>query len=223
VRAQIYDNAPDYITAFNVNALEYSLNGAPFVAAGMRWTGGQVFRGEIPGALVGTLDYRVRSTDGRGNTALSATGSFVAGAPVAYCTAGTTSHGCNASMSGVGVPSASLAAGFTLTVANVEGTSNGLIFYGISGRTALPWGMSSSYQCVKQPFQRTPMQNAGGVATQCDGTYVLDWNAYRASHPTALGNPFSVGQVVDAQGWFRDPPISKTTSMSNALEFFVQP
>jgi hypothetical protein len=223
VRAHIYDNGPDYITAFDANLLEYSVSGAPFVTVNMTWIGGQLFRGAIPGAPVGTIAYRVRSTDARGNAGLSATKVYLSGVPTNYCTAGTTSNGCLASISGSGVPSASSTSGFTLTVASVEGASNGLILYGISGRTLQAWGAGSSSLCVQQPLQRTGVQNSGGVATQCNGAFSLDWNAYRASHPSALGNPFSVGQVVDAQGWFRDPPSPKTTSLSDALEFIVQP
>jgi hypothetical protein len=51
----------------------------------------------------------------------------------------------------------------------------------------------------------------------------VDWNAFIATNPGALGNPFLAGQAVYAQGWFRDPPAPKTTSLSNALKFTVCP
>jgi hypothetical protein len=51
----------------------------------------------------------------------------------------------------------------------------------------------------------------------------LDWNAFVASHPGAVGTPFSAGQLVQAQGWFRDPPSPKSTMLSNAIEFVVAP
>jgi hypothetical protein len=51
----------------------------------------------------------------------------------------------------------------------------------------------------------------------------LDWNSYVANDPGALGAPFSVGQLVQAQAWFRDPPSPKTTMLSDALEFAVCP
>jgi hypothetical protein len=51
----------------------------------------------------------------------------------------------------------------------------------------------------------------------------LDWNAYVAANPTALGAPFASGQHVFAQGWFRDPSSPKTTMLSDGLEFVVQP
>jgi hypothetical protein len=143
--------------------------------------------------------------------------------PASYCTAGTTSHGCAAHLSGTGTPSGSLGSGFVLDVSPVEGQKQGLIFYGVSGRSAVPWGASTSFLCVKAPTQRTPVQVSGGTAGACDGALSLDWNAYVAANPGALGAPFGPGQTVQAQGWFRDPPSPKTTMLSDALEFVTCP
>jgi hypothetical protein len=140
-----------------------------------------------------------------------------------YCTSGTTSNGCTAQIQSSGIPSVSATSGFSLDVIHVQGASQGLIFYGLSGRTAAPWGTSSSFVCVKSPTQRTGTQNCGGTAGACDGAMHLDWNAYVSNHPAALGAPFSVGQLVQAQGWFRDPPSPKSTMLSDALEFAVCP
>jgi hypothetical protein len=145
-------------------------------------------------------------------------------APVAYCTAGTTGSGCNASIAASGTASATAPNGFTVSVAGVEGQKFGIVFYGIHGRIATPWATgSSSVLCVKSPSQRMGTQNSGGTFGACDGALSVDWNAYRASHPNALGAPFAAGAIVNAQGWFRDPPSPKTTSLSNALEFVLQP
>jgi Tol biopolymer transport system component len=145
--------------------------------------------------------------------------------PSVFCTAGTTTNGCVASISGTGTPSASSGAGFTIAVASVEGQKQGILFYGVdnSGFAPLPWGTSSSFLCVKQPTQRTPPQNSGGALNACNGAFALDWNAFIAANPSALGQPFTAGQHVFAQAWFRDPPSPKTTHLSNALEFVVQP
>lgn len=142
-------------------------------------------------------------------------------AVMSYCTAGTTSSGCNATMSGAGIPSASAATSFTINVNNVEGGKSGLVFYGLSGRLELPWGASSSYRCVNIPVQRTPQQSTGGTSGLCDGSLTVDWNAYLSTHPNALGQPFGAGVIVNAQGWFRDPPNPTSTSMSDGLEFCV--
>ena len=145
---------------------------------------------------------------------------------VNYCTAGTTSSGCNALITGSGTPSATAGSGFNLSVSNVEGQKQGILFYGINntGFTPSVWGVGgTSYLCAKAPLQRTGVQNSGGTILNCNGTLSLDWNSYRAGHPTALGNPFTAGQAVYAQAWFRDPPSPKTTSLSNALSFVTCP
>jgi hypothetical protein len=147
-------------------------------------------------------------------------------APVVYCTAGTTTNGCNASITATAQPSVTFANPCVLNVANVEGQKQGLIFYGVNntGFTPSVWGTgSTSFLCVKSPNQRTGTQTAGGTAGQCDGAFTLDWNAYQAANPGALGNPFSAGNKVYAQSWFRDPPAPKTTNLSDALEMTCQP
>jgi hypothetical protein len=141
-----------------------------------------------------------------------------------YCSAGTTSHGCMPSISASGSASASASSGFTLSVTNVEGQRAGIFFYGIHGQLASPWSANStSVLCVKSPLQRMSALNSGGTPGQCDGVLSEDWNAYRAAHATALGQPFLRGETVWAQGWFRDPPGLKTTKLSNGLVFAVGP
>jgi hypothetical protein len=71
--------------------------------------------------------------------------------------------------------------------------------------------------------QRTTVSSSGGTSGACDGSISIDWNAWIAAHPGALGTPFAAGQAVQAQCWFRDPPNAKTTSLSDAIEFYVAP
>jgi len=144
---------------------------------------------------------------------------------VNYCTAGTTTNGCLAAISGTGTPSASAANGFTLSVSSVEGQKQGLMFYGVdnTGFTPTSWGTSSSFLCVKSPTQRTTVLLSGGTNNLCDGVLALDWNAFRAANPSALGAPFAAGQQICAQAWFRDPPSPKTTQLSNGLQFTLCP
>jgi Tol biopolymer transport system component len=147
-------------------------------------------------------------------------------APVSYCTAGTTSNGCNATIAAIANPSVSLANACNITVAHVEGQKLGLLFYGIdnTGFTPAPWAAgSTSFLCVKPPTQRTPVQNSGGTVNQCNGTLAVDWNAFQLAHPAALGNPWLAGNKAYVQAWFRDPPAPKTTNLSNALELTYQP
>src|SRR5262249_20773945 len=114
----------------------------------------------------------------------------------AYCTAGTTSHGCVPAIQGVGVPSASAGSNFTLLTLSVEGQKSGLVFYGVTSANAAPWGSgSTSFLCVKPPTQRTATSSSGGTVNACDGALSIDWNAYIASHPGALGQPFVGGET----------------------------
>lgn len=143
--------------------------------------------------------------------------------PDVYCTAGTSTHGCQPSIGSTGTPSATAANGFTISAAGVEGQHSGLIFYGVSGRAAIPWGGGSSFLCLNPPIQRTTVQNSGGTNGACDGALALDWNAYMANHANALGNPRLVGEVFQAQAWYRDPTAPSTTNLSNAIEFTLSP
>lgn len=140
-------------------------------------------------------------------------------APTVYCTAGTTSSGCVTSIGWSGAPSASGATSFDIDVASVEGQKQGLLFYGLdnSGFTPSPWG--TGFFCVKPPVQRTFVQSSGGTLGVCDGALTLDWNAFHAALPGALGQPFAAGQRVFMQAWFRDPQSAPPTAFSNALEF----
>jgi hypothetical protein len=140
-----------------------------------------------------------------------------------YCTAGTTTNSCVATLSASGVPDANAGSGFVVLASNVEGQKQGIFFYGVSGPLAQAWGTSSSYLCVKPPTQRTGTQFSNGSFNACDGSFSLDWNAYVAGNPGALGVPFAGGESVWIQAWFRDPPSPKTTSLSNALVFTVCP
>jgi len=189
----------------------------------------------IPG-LAGWSLRRAEAVSGDGRTIagwgvnpLGNTEAFVVSlgspAPTSFCTAGTTTNACAATMSWSGVPSAAASSGFTLHVAGVEGQKQGLIFYGVdnSGYTPLAWGATSSFLCVKPPTQRTPVQTSGGSNNQCDGAFSIDWNAFVAGSPGVLGAPFQLGDAVYAQAWFRDPPSPKTTNLSDALQFFVAP
>lgn len=141
-----------------------------------------------------------------------------------YCTAGTSSSGCAPTIRTNGIPSASMSSGYVISASNIEGQKSGLLFYSVSGSTALPWALgSSSFLCVKAPTQRTHPQNSGGNAGACDGALSLDFLTWAATNPTALGAPFAAGDVVHAQIWYRDPPAVKTTNLTNAVVFTLAP
>jgi hypothetical protein len=227
VRVQVYDNASYYETWYADVQLEYRVVPNAFTSVPMHASQGQIWRGEIPGVLVGAIEYRVKATDRHGNLGASVTKIFDSSgtlSSVSYCTAGTTTAGCTALMQSTGTSSASASSGFTITANGVEGQKQGLLFYGVSGRHAGLWAPgSTSLLCVKAPVQRSGVQSTGGTLGACDGTLSLDWNAYMSTHPGALGQPLQVGQMVNGQAWFRDPPAPGTTNLSNGLEWIVEP
>jgi Tol biopolymer transport system component len=146
--------------------------------------------------------------------------------PILYCSSGTTSNGCIATIGANLNPSLTLANTCTITVTNVEGQKSGILFYGIDNTAfvASPWAPgSASVLCVKHPTQRTPLQNSAGTISYCNGSYSLNWNAYQTANPLSLGNPWSVGAKVYVQAWFRDPPAVKATNLSDALQMTYQP
>jgi hypothetical protein len=145
--------------------------------------------------------------------------------PVAYCTAGTTSNNCLASISANANPKVTYSSPCQVSVVNVEGQRAGILFYGLAP-TLQPWcsqGGGSSLLCVKAPTKRTGVQSSGGAMNQCNGSLGLDWNAFQLANPGALGAPWIAGSKAYVQGWFRDPLSCKTTSLSNALELTYQP
>jgi len=72
VRVQVYDNAPYYITWYNNVYLEVQVNAGPITQYPMHSSMGQIFRGEIPGNLDGTITYRAVSQDKYLNTSMTA-------------------------------------------------------------------------------------------------------------------------------------------------------
>lgn len=142
--------------------------------------------------------------------------------PANYCTAGTSLNGCSAQLNASGLASASAASGFVVSASGVDGARSGLLYYGLSGPLATPFAAgSSSYRCVAAPYQRTPVLSSNGVSGTCNGSFSLDWNAYRAGSPLALGAPFLGGESVWIQAWWRDSGAPGNAQLSNGLSFSV--
>lgn len=138
----------------------------------------------------------------------------------AYCTAGTSTNGCNAQITAAGYASATQASPFTLTINNVEGQKSGIVFYSLAGPSAQSWGAgNTSFLCVKAPTQRTSSQTSGGTLASCNGSFTLDWNAWLSGS----GLSYPVGTPIWVQSWYRDPPAPKTTNLSDGLQFFISP
>ena len=147
------------------------------------------------------------------------------GAPVNYCTAGTSASGCQATLSASGVASATAVSGFTLTASGVEGLKSGLFFFRDIGRQANPWGNGSSFQCVAPPVYRGGLLPGNGTLGLCDGSISQDLNALWCPGCPKPAKNMGSGAVVDAQFWYRDPfsTSNQATSLSDAIEFTVFP
>jgi len=190
---------------WNEASIAYGHAGASDGFSGL-FVGGSTL-GSLGGPNAGGLDVVLGRYDAAGET---------------YCTAGTTANGCTAQVSSSGTPSRSASAGFLVDVNTVEGDKDGMFFFSANGRQANPWGNGTSYQCVVPPVQRTPLQVGTGTPGACDGYFQVDFNAWMAANPTKAPQ---AGGEANMQCWFRDPlnTSNQTTSMSNALEFFVNP
>ena len=143
--------------------------------------------------------------------------------PETYCTAGTTTNGCVASITANANPKTDHSNAVTVAVSGAEGQKAGLIYYGLT-RHAAPWCASggTSFLCVKAPTQRTAVQDTAGTNNSCDGAMTLDWSALQLGGGT-LGSPFTAGNKIDLQAWFRDPTACRTTNLTNAVELTYQP
>jgi len=169
----------------------------------------------------GFLDLAVAdSTSQAGNDGIVAVFSAYGPGFVNYCTPGTSAHGCQPTLSASGTPSAFQPVPFVLTANDVEGSVQGLFFYGWNGRQANPWGNGTSTQCVAPPVKRAGVLASTGTNNQCDGQFSQDLNTHWSGKPAKNPGP---GTVCQAQLWYRDPQSTsnQTTSMSDAIEFFV--
>lgn len=134
----------------------------------------------------------------------------------AYCASSTVPGGCTPSIAAAGAPSVAQTSGYTVTVAQVPGQRNGLIFYGAAPQaTPFAAGHPSSL-CVSAPRQRTDVASSGGSAGACDGALVLDILSWAAAHPGALLTPLAAGQALCFQGWFRESSLQPASALSNA-------
>jgi len=192
------------------------------------YSGGGIYRFFMPDTAAGAgleVVYELRFTDWPGNTLV--TNNLLVSkldcSVSSYCTAGTSASGCQATLSAVGTPSVSSPSGFTVSATNVEGSKDGLYFYGVNGQQANSWGSGTSFQCVVPPVQRAQLLVGTGTTGMCDGTYSQDFNAFwSTAKPSKVP---AVGVEVSLQAWYRDPmnTSNQTTSLSDALKFRMCP
>jgi len=76
MRAQVYDNAPYYVTWYNPTVTTLSVDGIKLPDLTAITSQGQIFRTIFPGNLFGAVQYGIRSSDEHGNTGTSASQNF---------------------------------------------------------------------------------------------------------------------------------------------------
>ena len=137
--------------------------------------------------------------------------------PTTYCTGKLNSDGCTPVTATSGLPGLSEASPFLVDAGLAKSGVNGLLFYGLSGSTAIPF--MGGTLCVLPPLRRTTIQNSGGFFP-CGGYYSFDFNAWVQG-----GNdPFiGAGSQVNAQYWYRDPGDPVGMGLTDAAEFWVGP
>jgi len=217
VRVQVYDNAPFPVLAFTQARLLVAVDGCPMPDPPMRWSGGQVFRGEIPGAYIGTVAYTALATDSSGNTGIATT---LAGAPqvFSYAASGNknvASYGLGTAGTGGAVPSldtngpaAAGNAAFALCVSNGLPAGGGCI--AISLLPLVP-GANLGFLLHVDP-----------AAIAAVLSFVLDASGRRAALvPVPLPTP--PGQALFAQFFGADPAAPSGISSSNALAIGTTP
>lgn len=144
--------------------------------------------------------------------------------PTVKCAGNTGSAGCTVDIAATDNPSATYLTTCVVTVSNIEGGRNGLIFYGINRPAGFQntWS-ATSFLCIKAPTQRTGVWTTTGTVGVCDGgPYSLDFDAHRQTNPTALWNTALVGDTFNFQGWHRETS-AKTTGMTDAIEVTLIP
>jgi hypothetical protein len=136
-----------------------------------------------------------------------------------YCTGKINSQGCTPAISTTGSASETSASPFTITASNFVNQKNGLLFYSHAPTSSVFQG---GFKCVADPVVRTTIVNSGGSTSgsDCTGSYSFEFNALIQS-----GNFASLvaGAEVYAQWWSRDPASASHTSLSNAVQFVINP
>lgn len=239
VRAQVEDNQPYYGTWYIPVRLDVSVNGGAIVPYDMMPSMGQIFRGEIPGNLAGTITYKVVAVDQYGNTGMSGTLTYFASGTsimTAFCHPGdsgtvscpcgnppaSSGRGCDnfgafsggASISAVGNPS--LAADtVVMTSAGENNTSLTVLFQGRDpiNPTGVPHG--AGVRCVSATLRRIYTGAASGGIITRPGM----GDASVSARSIAVGDPISAGQARHYFAIYRDPaaagPCGVTSSTIN--------
>ncbi len=143
------------------------------------------------------------------------------GPDVVYGQAKVNSQGCTPVIDSVGAPSRLAGAGFYLRARNVVNAQPGLLLYSLAGQASTPFGGGTLL--LLPPLVRTIPQSSGGSpppASDCTGTYSMDFNAWIA---TGIDPDLQPGVQVWVQYWSRDvgfaPP--QDVGLTKGLTFTI--
>jgi len=225
IRAQVEDNQPYYGTWYIPVRLDVTVNGGPVTPYEMMSSMGQIFRGEIPGSLVGTIAYKVVATDQYGNTGMSGTLSYQVGGPppvmTSFCNptfGGTISCPCNNDPVGIdrGCDNFTAATGgASITATGTASLSADTIVLTCSGENLTPLNVvfqgkdpinptgvvhSAGVRCVSSTLKRIYSGNAVG------GSFVRPGmgDASVSARSAALNDPIIAGQTRHYFSIYRD-------------------
>ncbi len=136
--------------------------------------------------------------------------------PQIYCSSKVNSLGCTPAISFTGAPSMA-ASTLHIGVTQVLNNKNGLLFWS-ANPAALAF--QGGTLCAAAPVKRTAVQQTHGNAppNDCSGSMDFFWSTAELNN--ALLAP---GKTVYNQYWSRDPSSPSTTSLSDAVQFVVQP
>jgi hypothetical protein len=224
VRVQVYDNQPYYGTWYIPVHLEVSVDGGAPTNYPMRPSMGQIFRGEIPGTLSGTITYHAVASDQYGNTGVSGSHFYISqgSSPmVSFCEPGVggtiacpcgnppavAGRGCDnfgaasggAVLSAVGVPS--LAADTLVLTCTGENSTAFTIF--AQGTTSNPTGtiFGAGVRCAGGALKRlyNGPASAGAITRPGAGDPSISVRS------AALGNTIHSGETRFYFAYYRDP------------------
>jgi hypothetical protein len=234
IRAVIRDNAAYYIVWYDQHRLDVTVNGGPVTSYPMHTSQGDMYRGEIPGNLVGTVCYQVVSIDKYGNTGTSVQRCYTAtgvstGTPFCFGDGSGTACPCgNAGATGNGCANSLFAGGANLAA---SGTAS-------LGADTLVLNGSSMPNSSALYFQGTTRVGAGagavfGDGLRCAGGSIIRLGtkmnaANQSSYPVAGDPPISVrgaipgaGTVRTYQVWYRNAAAfcqPETFNLANGVE-----
>jgi len=237
VRVDVFDNGPWYMTAFDTVLLKYNVGGGPYTSSPMVYSGGQTFRGEIPGALTGSICYFVEARDQEQNTGTSATDCYFAtppcnGSVATFCTAKPGLFCGLPVISSTGLPSASATSGFVIQSAPARANRIGVLLY--NTQKGGPVAFQGGTLCLlTSNLRRGGPTDSLGTPGQCDGAFAVDMNAFAhglwvvpGGSTLTQNNPAPYllvpGTTVHCQYWGRDTNLTGN-HVSDGLSYTICP